>query len=89
MPSRQESRAADKIVIRARELVPRLEIRDDSMFFFNDECDFRDDDQYDFFTLATQIERHRPAAPPSKPHGESLLRGDALAAVNSPKKRGG
>lgn len=31
------------------------------MFFFNDECDFRDDDQYDFFTLATQIERRGPS----------------------------
>ena len=29
------------------------------MFFFNDECDFRDDDQYDFFTLATEVERRR------------------------------
>jgi hypothetical protein len=27
------------------------------MFFFHDECDFVDDDQYDFFTLAIQIER--------------------------------
>lgn len=31
------------------------------MFFFNDECDFRDDDQYDFFTLATQVERRQPS----------------------------
>lgn len=29
------------------------------MFFFNDECDLVDDDQYDFFTLATQVERRR------------------------------
>lgn len=27
------------------------------MFFFNDECDIRDDDQYDFFTLSIQVER--------------------------------
>jgi hypothetical protein len=32
------------------------------VFFFNDECDIRDDDQYDFFTLATQVERRRPRA---------------------------
>ena len=30
------------------------------MFFFNDECDFHDDDQYDLFTLATEIERRYP-----------------------------
>ena len=29
------------------------------MFFFNDECDLVDDDQYDFFTLATPVERRR------------------------------
>ena len=29
------------------------------MFFFNDECDLIDDDQYDLFTLATEIERRR------------------------------
>lgn len=27
------------------------------MFFFNDECDLADDDQYDLFTLATEVER--------------------------------
>ena len=27
------------------------------MFFFNDECDLVDDDQYDLFTLATEVER--------------------------------
>ncbi len=27
------------------------------MFFFNDECDLIDDDQYDLFTLATEVER--------------------------------
>ena len=27
------------------------------MFFFNDECDFVDEDQYDLFTLSTEIER--------------------------------
>lgn len=31
------------------------------MYFFNDECDFMDDDQYDFFTLAIQVERRQPA----------------------------
>jgi hypothetical protein len=31
------------------------------MFFFNDECDFRDDEQYDWFTLTTQIERQMPS----------------------------
>ncbi|MGA2369302.1 MAG: hypothetical protein ACLPPV_04320 [Candidatus Korobacteraceae bacterium] len=37
------------------------------MFFFNDECDFTDDDQYDLFTLESEVERrwrrsHRQAA---------------------------
>ena len=27
------------------------------MFFFNDECDLADDDQYDLFTLATEVAR--------------------------------
>ena len=27
------------------------------MFFFNDECDLIDDDQYDLFTLETEVER--------------------------------
>jgi hypothetical protein len=31
------------------------------VFFFNDECDLIDDDQYDFFTLATPVERRRPS----------------------------
>lgn len=53
------------------------------MFFFNDECDFRDDDQYDFFTLATQIERHSPSVLHhfSKRRGEQLLNSDAGAPV--------
>jgi hypothetical protein len=29
------------------------------MFFFNDEFDLADDDQYDLFTLACDMERHR------------------------------
>jgi hypothetical protein len=29
------------------------------MSFFNDECDLVDDDQFDLFTLSTQIERRR------------------------------
>jgi len=27
------------------------------VFFFNDECDLADDDQYDLFTLATEVAR--------------------------------
>ncbi|MFZ0793749.1 MAG: hypothetical protein WAM65_08265 [Candidatus Korobacteraceae bacterium] len=44
------------------------------MFFFNDECDLIDDDQYDLFTLATDVERrsnrflHRGPGG-VKPHG--------------------
>jgi len=29
------------------------------MSFFNDECDLVDDDQFDLFTLSTQVERRR------------------------------
>lgn len=29
------------------------------MSFFNDECDLVDDDQFDLFTLSTQVERWR------------------------------
>jgi hypothetical protein len=31
------------------------------VYFFNDECELVDDDQYDIFTLATQVERRQPA----------------------------
>jgi len=31
------------------------------MLFYNDECDLVDDDQYDLFTLTTQIQRHTNA----------------------------
>lgn len=30
------------------------------MYFFNDECDFVDDDQYDLFTQGSEIERRQP-----------------------------
>lgn len=37
------------------------------MYFFHDECDFADDDQYDFFTLAIHIERRHNRSPRHAP----------------------
>jgi hypothetical protein len=44
------------------------------MFFFNDECDLNDEDQYDFFTLATVVQ-HRLG---SLPQFRSRLRRDSV-----------
>jgi hypothetical protein len=39
------------------------------MSFFNDECDLVDDDQFDLFTLSTQVERRRKHT--GKPSGRA------------------
>jgi hypothetical protein len=59
------------------------------MFFFNDECDFRDDDQYDFFTLATQIERRQPPVlhRSFSGRGERLFRHDDAPQVKFTKNQ--
>src|SRR5579862_5587529 len=46
-----------------------LENRDTRMYFFNDECDFVDDDQYDIFTLTSEIQRHEPERDIIRPPG--------------------
>jgi hypothetical protein len=46
------------------------------MSFFNDECDLVDDDQFDLFTLSTQVERRRKhTSTPVEAAAAELIRG--------------
>jgi len=52
------------------------------MLFFNDECDLADDDQYDLFTLTSQIERRTPSC-----RGRARKRQAPAAARKSRRSR--
>ena len=58
-----QGRSNGRPYFEARELSKGLEKQRCGMFFFHDECDFVDDDQYDFFTLTLHIERRRNRLP--------------------------